>query len=240
MSREGVEPPRASPRRSRRRASTDSATWTRAPGKGFEPLSPRSERGVLPVGRSRIVRAPRVGARASAALRPAPRRSSTQSVFSSAMSRPARPTVVFQATRPLFNPGSTFRNRATADPASYVEELWSLALGVPPEKPQAKAADIHRRLFLRLGAEGLSLSGGASCSVQCLFKLSITSLLVGFGFRTTKATLWVALAVGRYAASFLAPAAPCEGMAEAPQTHVGVGRAGARPRQGDDESFVVG
>jgi hypothetical protein len=43
------------PRRSRRRASTVPPPRCEAPGQGIEPRSPRSERGVLPVRRSRTV-----------------------------------------------------------------------------------------------------------------------------------------------------------------------------------------
>jgi hypothetical protein len=86
------------------------------------------------------------------------------------LARP-EPNDVFHATRLPFDPGSTTRwSRAS----SYVEELWS---------PISSACRLEKRTlkpmlipldFSAHSCRDLSLSGGASISIQNCFKLSIT------------------------------------------------------------------
>jgi hypothetical protein len=85
-----------------------------------------------------------------------------------------------------------------------VEGLWSPSLG-RLVRIAAQNGSKYCRAQFRANAEGLSLSGGASIRHLSFFKLSITSVVVLVPPpETTKATRWVALAVSRYAARFLA------------------------------------
>jgi hypothetical protein len=87
-----------------------------APGQGVEPRSPRSDRGVLPVRRSRnesrFVHRPHEAIDAAR----------------TSMTRRPRPNAVFHATRLLFDPGSTAGGRVAERSPSCVEELWSPSL----------------------------------------------------------------------------------------------------------------
>ena len=152
------------------------------PGQGVEPRSPRSERGVLPVRRSR----------SGSALRPSPsRRRSTQRREPPKTSGTPACTAndVVYATRPLFDPGST-------ESPSYVEELWSPALLYSEGKSQAKAEAISQPHFpCRSTEEPFSLGRGLIVG-QRFFKLSIfLSFDRDLRLETTKATPWVALAL---------------------------------------------
>jgi hypothetical protein len=84
----------------------------------------------------------------------------------------SKPNDLFQAARLPFGPGSPGAAVPAAHPSSCVEGFWSPAL-------------------VRVCAEDLSLSGGASSSTYCLFTLSI--ILSYSSSETTKATRGVAL-----------------------------------------------
>ena len=119
----------------------------RAPGQGLEPQSPRSERGVLPLRRSRIGAiegarsgTPRVSVHLpleeiDAVARPSPQ--ARAALFSVTFG--LKPNDVFQATRQPFDPGSPTSRCAWRRSPSYVEELWSPSLAHCSEKAQAKA-----------------------------------------------------------------------------------------------------
>lgn len=130
----------------------------RAPGQGFEPRSPRSERGVLPVRRSR-------NEAARAPLRPA-LLSSTQRRRGvlPAMSRSAtlRPNVVFHATRLPFDPGSPSARARLAAGGVLRGGALEPEPRHDPDNSQAKADTLLQRDLCRRAREGLSLSGGAS------------------------------------------------------------------------------
>jgi hypothetical protein len=139
------------------------------PGQGLEPRPPRSERGVLPVRRSR--NAPRPPSTPDTRGR----RSGTAAPVSLELwhGRLA-PNDVFYAARLLFDPGSPYA-------ASYVEEHWSPALLRFPTNAQAKA-ELNSALnyLARKAQRNLSLSGGASIVIRASQAGHHPLVLVGF------------------------------------------------------------
>ena len=148
------------------------------PGQGVEPRSPRSERGVLPVRRSRNVRAPAVSApaghargrsRASPSIPRADGRSTQQAsatcramVASSVSS--ARSRTMF--SMPLAYPSTLDHRPPVAHIHSDRRPTWrgfgARASRAVVGKAQAKANAYCQRVFPARSTEGLSLSGGAS------------------------------------------------------------------------------
>jgi hypothetical protein len=137
------------------------------PGRGVEPRSPRSERGVLPVRRSRNGGGPPGRSRASPSIPQVGDRRSRRCP-AAAHGRVLylvrlKPNDVFCASRLPFVPGSS--SAGCAFPwrsLSCVEELWSRSLAQGIANSQAKADAYRLAHFQRAYAEGLSLSGGAS------------------------------------------------------------------------------
>jgi hypothetical protein len=90
----------------------------KAQGRGLEPRSPRSERGVLPVRRSRTD--------VTRHLRPPPARGARRSCETRpSLSRPATSRTMF--SKPLAYSSTLDRRRCKA--TSYVEEFWSPSRG---------------------------------------------------------------------------------------------------------------
>src|SRR5262249_34286307 len=142
------------------------------PGQGVEPRSPRSERGVLPVRRSRNARAASAsGARRSVEKLPdgkttgrsraspsiprseeidaAGERRLSAMVASSVSSGP-RPNDVFYATRPPFDPGSPAAGCAHSQRSTfYVEGFWSPTSGPDLENSTLKHTLIASAYFQR-------------------------------------------------------------------------------------------
>jgi hypothetical protein len=123
------------------------------PGQGVEPRSPRSERGVLPVRRSR----------SASPLRPSPvpdgRSTQQASATCRALGRvlchvPPKLNDVFYATRLPFDPGSPTTGCARAQwSPSYVEEFWSPSSRIAFGKEHAKAKANCQRVFPARNAE---------------------------------------------------------------------------------------
>ena len=130
--------------------SYEAARPTKDPGQGVEPRSPRSERGVLPVRRSRngsALRSPSQVAKADAVAAP---------VRSSYGTSVQRANDVVQATRLTFDPGSPNCGVLRGGPL----EPGALAVS---NNSQAKAAAYFAASFpVRVAQRNLSLLGGAS------------------------------------------------------------------------------
>ena len=145
-----------------RPANRRSARFSEAREEGVEPRSPRSERGVLPVRRSRNARAPLSDAREDPALRPPP--AEVDAAASREPSRvacyvtPGRSRTMF--SEPLANPSTLDRAAtgcATRRTLSYVEGLWSPSLRRRPANSQAKANAKAKR-FCQADAQRVFLS----------------------------------------------------------------------------------
>jgi hypothetical protein len=130
----GSNPHGPCPRRSRRRASASSATWIRVPGQGIEPRSPRSERGVLPVRRSRS------DSHVSVQLLP-PRPQQVDAVERNLPDggRADARTSYVQAARLPFDPGSPSRQRARRSNGVLRGGALEPEPRTRSKKPQAKA-----------------------------------------------------------------------------------------------------
>ena len=113
-----------------------------APGQGLEPRLPRSERGVLPVRRSR-------------------------NVSCCAVSSGPKAARCCLCLSPTLRPWIAASGVPTGMASSYVEELWSPYPRRPDGNWQAKADVISPAQFQRRTPRSLSLSGGASISIQC-------------------------------------------------------------------------
>ena len=92
-----------------------------------------------------------------------------------ALSRPHSANDVVHATRLLFDPGPVSTVCATADPPSYVEELWSPALVCWMKNCRLKPIVFYDRFTVRI-AQRTFLSQAGPRALLCFLKLSITSL----------------------------------------------------------------
>ena len=131
------------------------------PGQGVEPRSPRSERGVLPVRRSRNDWS------ASPSTTPPgasmQRRTDSRRSHASCVSPASKAERCCPSHSPTLRPWITdCRMRYPGWTASYVEELWSPSLAHITENRQAKAGAKYQHPFLSPCGRSLSPSGGAS------------------------------------------------------------------------------
>jgi hypothetical protein len=125
----------------------------KAPGQGLEPQLPRSERGVLPLRRSRKVQpTTRHGpAPPSTSLMGDRRSSETRSAGAKVRLCHVRPKPTM-FSKPLAYPSTLDRRprlRESGRSSSYVEELWSPSLVRFPKKSTLKHTLIHQRYFKR-------------------------------------------------------------------------------------------
>ena len=74
-------------------------------------------------------------------------------------------------------------------PRVVVEAFWSPALACAWKCAGKSSRHMSSFTYRIPASEDLSLSGGASIQFSVFFKLSITSLIARFAFKTTKATL---------------------------------------------------
>jgi hypothetical protein len=147
------------------------------PGQGIEPRSPRSERGVLPVRRSRTV-----------PLRSAPvRRELDAKAFGQTALGSCRASYV-HATRLPFDPGSSAAKRARPRDDVVVEGLWSRSLMHRCEMCRQKHTLMPKRNSSTGRKSGLSLSGGASSRSRLVQAEHHLVSLVVVASKTTKAT----------------------------------------------------
>ena len=153
---QGSAPPQAGIKR--RDSARRNPAREQVPGQGVEPRSPRSERGVLPVRRSRKGRR----------LHPCPRAGTSMQRQTSSVSL-ASCVSLDQAERccpshsPTLRPWITDRRmRYPGWTTSYVEELWSPSLAHVAGNRQAKAGAKYQHPFLSPCGRSLSPSGGAS------------------------------------------------------------------------------
>ena len=122
-----------------------------APGQGIEPRSPRSERGVLPVRRSRIV-----------PLRPAPPREvDAKAPRLSNGARHLVPSLLCPCHSPTLRPWIAGRVRARPRDDVIVEGLWSPSLVRAVRNSQAKAhANVRAQFQHRTQERSFSLRRG--------------------------------------------------------------------------------
>jgi hypothetical protein len=138
-------------------------------------------------------------------------------------------------SKPLAHPSTLDRRLSFCRASSYVEELWSPILARRAGNAQAKADAYSSLDFSARGRRDLSLSGGASISIQNCFKLSITFCSTSSGrLSNKKAThFWVALVWLASAARDLAQGAPSEGYdVTGPANHIAAMQA-RQTRHGD-------
>ena len=174
------------------------------PGQGLEPRLPRSERGVLPLRRSRS----EDGNRCPPST---PRRRSRRSARLPSPVRAVSRTAEAERCFPCHSP--TLRPWIAADAASYVEERWSPALLRSPEIRRQKQRLIQQRIRMRGWRRGTFLSqAGPRVSVVAFHVEHHPSVLFDLARTTTRATFRVALAAVADAGKTLACMPPSEGV----------------------------
>lgn len=195
MSRAGLEPARACPRRSRRRASADSATWTeprdtvakagtvRSSVSRFRAWRPAGwtipQRGCPPRRPTRSVER-----QTSSALRPPS--SAKVDAAPSVLAPPFRYVLSCSSHSPTLRPW--IEQTPFGDLPSYVEELWSPAPLHPSENCRRKPTGNTASLFTAQQHRGTFLSQAGPRALLGFLKLSITSLNSVIDPETTKAT----------------------------------------------------
>lgn len=171
------------------------------PGQGIEPRSPRSERGVLPVRRSRSVR-----------LRPT-RQSSTQTHLLTRRHAALglMPSLLCLCHSPTLRPWIAGRIRARLRGGVIVEGLWSPSLVGQMKKRTQKLARMRARYF-SAERRGVFLSqAGPRFDLELVQAEHHLSSVVAIASETTKATRLGRPRLARYTARELARTPLSEG-----------------------------